>query len=444
MRRTSARRQLVVVLFLGAILAAVELLSRAGLSVLERRGVGYQPLVADRLSARHRGLLEDLLAGRPSLFQHDAVLGWTLRPGFRSELCTIGPDGRRRDPARPAPVASAVRVATFGDSFTFGGDVADRYAYPEALARLDAGLEVENFGVPAYGLDQAFLRYQREGRPTQPQIVVIGFMSENIFRNVNVFRPFYRPPSQVPLAKPRYRPRQPRQAGQADLTLVENPLPRLEDYRRLLARPAETLAQLGRHDHFYRTQIHAGAFDRSAAVRLAKLAWEQIGPGTGIERRGYYDIDGEAFRVTTGLFTAFYEMALHDGAQPVILIFPERGDLDRWRSTHTKRYTPLLQFLATKGYRVVDAMTALDAAGKELPADAIIPSHLTPLANQRVAEHLLEQLRGFGLVAEDGGSALCGAGETPEECQASPEGRNTNAGRLIRGALPSAIFSPSP
>ena len=94
-------------------------------------------------------------------------------------------------------------------------------------------------------------------------------------------------------------------------------------------------------------------------------------------------------------------MALRDGAQPVILIFPERGDLDRWRSTHTKRYTPLLQFLAAKGYRVVDAMTALDtadAAGNEHPVDDLIPAHSSPLANQLVAEYLLGRLRGFGLV----------------------------------------------
>jgi hypothetical protein len=283
-------------------------------------------------------------------------------------------------------------VATFGDSFTFGGDVADRYAYPEVLARLDAALEVDNFGVPAYGLDQAFLRYQREGRPTHPRVVVIGFLSENIFRNVSVFRPFYRPPSQLPFAKPRYLP------GQPGPTLVENPLPRLEDYRRLLARPAETLAQLGRHDYFYQTRLRAGAFDGSAAVRLVKLAREQLLPDTGIVRRGYYDSDSEAFRVTTALFTEFYEMALRDGAQPVILVFPERGELERWRSTHTKRYTPLLRFLATKGYRVVDALTALDAAGNERSVNDLIPAHLSPLANQRVAEYLLARLRGFGLV----------------------------------------------
>jgi hypothetical protein len=217
-------------------------------------------------------------------------------------------------------------------------------------------------------------------------------MSENIFRDVSVFRPFYRPPSQLPFAKPRYLP------GSPDLTLVENPLPRLADYRRLLARPAETLAQLGRHDYFYQTGLHAGALDRSATVRLLKLAREQLLPGTGIVRRGYYDTDSEAFRVTAGLFTAFYEMARRDRAQPVILVFPERGDLERWRSTHTKRYTPLLKFLAGKGYRVVDAMTALEAAGNEHPADELIPAHFTPLANQLLAECLLEQLRGFGLV----------------------------------------------
>jgi hypothetical protein len=246
MRRTPARRQLVVALFLGAILAAVELISRAGLSILERRGVEYQPLVADRLSAEHRGLLENFLAGRPSLFQHDAVLGWTLRPGFRSELCTIGLDGRRRDPERPEPIAPTVRVAAFGDSFTFGGDVADRYAYPEVLARLDAGLEVENFGVP-----------RLRPRPGVPALSA---------------------------------------GGQADT-------------------PA--------------------------------------GRGHRLHVREY---------------------------------LPRR---ERVR-THTKRYTPLLRFLATKGYRVVDAMTALDAAGNEHPVDDLIPAHLSPLANQLVAEYLLE------------------------------------------------------
>ncbi|HXM70019.1 MAG TPA: SGNH/GDSL hydrolase family protein, partial [Thermoanaerobaculia bacterium] len=180
------RRRLVAALFLAGVAASVELLSRGGLSMLELRGVEYRPILVDGLSVAHRQALADLLAGRPSLIQHDAVLGWSLRPGFRSSLCTIDADGLRRDRERPPPVAPAVRVAIFGDSFTFGGDVADRYAYPEAMARRDARIAIANYGVPGYGLDQAFLRYQRDGRANHPQVVVIGFMSENINRDLSV------------------------------------------------------------------------------------------------------------------------------------------------------------------------------------------------------------------------------------------------------------------
>jgi hypothetical protein len=383
------RRRLVAALFLAGLAASVELLSRAGLSLLERRGVEYRPILVDDLSAAHRRALADLLAGRPSLIQHDAVLGWSLRPGFRTSMCTIDADGLRRDRERPPPVAPAVQVATFGDSFTFGGDVADRYAYPEALARRDARIAVANYGVPGYGLDQAFLRYQRDGRANHPQVVVISFMSENIYRDLSVFRPFYLPTSLLPFAKPRYLP------GEHEPWLLANPLPRLADYRDLLTRPAETLPRLGQHDFYYHTRPRAGPFDRSAAVRLAKLAGEQLGPG---RRSRFYAPDSEAFRVTTELFTAFYEMALRDGAQPVIVILPESSDLARWRSAGIKRYTPLLRFFARKRYHVVDAMAALDRAGRDRPIADLVPSHYSPLANQLVAEQLLQRLRALGLL----------------------------------------------
>lgn len=377
-------------LFVAGVATSVELLARAGLSLLEWRRVEYRPILVDELSVAHRAALADLLAGRPSLFKHDAVLGWSLQPGFRSSLCTIDANGLRRDRERPPPMALAVQVATFGDSFTFGGDVPDRDSYPEALARQDARIAVANYGVPAYGLDQAFLRYQQDGRAGHPQVVVIGFVSENIFRNVSVFRPFYLPTSLLPLAKPRYLP------GEHEPQLLANPLPRLDDYRDLLAHPAETLSRLGQHDFFYRTRPRAGPLDSSAAVRLVKLAGEELGPG---RRSSFYAADSEAFRVTTELFTAFYEMALRDGAKPVIVIFPERSDLIRWRSAGTKRYAPLLEFLARKGYHVVDAMAALDAAGRDRPITDLVPGHYTPLANQLVAEQLMRQLRALEIEA---------------------------------------------
>lgn len=387
MTRNLAVRLLARALFIVAVALVIEFLARGGLSVLERRGVRYQPILGDRLSAANRQAIEDFLAGRESAFQLDSVLGWTLRPGFRSPEVAVDAMGRRRASDRPPPESNAVRLAAFGDSFTFGGDVADRDSYPEALARLDPGIDVANYGVPAYGLDQVFLRYLKERKAARSQVVIIGYLSENICRNVGVFRPFYNPNTVFPLTKPRYLLDGP------GLRLLGNPLPTPESYRRLLANPAESLAELGRHDAFYRARPHAGPWDRSATVRLAKLAGAQTSPAS---RDGCYGF-GEALSITTRLFSLFYETALRDGAQPVILIFPTREEVAGWRSDRRKRYAPLLSFLGGKGYRFVDAMDVIDGAGRNLSIDELIPSHLSPLANTLVAEYLRQRLRSFGL-----------------------------------------------
>ena len=393
MTRKPAARLLARAFFVVAVALAVDLLARGGLSVLERRGVRYQPILGDRLSAANRQAIEDFLGGRESPFQLDSVLGWTLRPGFHSPKVTVDAGGRRRAPDRPAPESNAVRLAAFGDSFTFGGDVVDRDAYPEALARLDPGIDVANYGVPAYGLDQTFLRYLQERGAARPQVVILGYLSENICRDVSVFRPFYNPNTVFPLAKPRYL------LDGRGLRLFRNPLPTPESYRRLLASPADSLAELGRHDAYYRTRPHARPWDRSAAVRLVKLASAQL---SSTSRDGCYGA-GEAFSVTTRLFSLFYETALRDGAQPVILIFPTREEVAGWRSDRRKRYAPLLSFLGGKGYRVVDAMEVFDGAGRDLSTDELIPTHLSPLANTLVAEHLRQRLQGFGLIHTKGG-----------------------------------------
>jgi|CXWL01.1.fsa_nt_gi hypothetical protein len=371
-----------------AVALAVELLARAGLAVLAGRGVRYQPLLADELSVENRRAIEDFLAGRPSPFELDGVLGWTLRPGFHSPQVTVDAAGRRRAPDRPPPAANAVRVAAFGDSFTFGGDVVDRDALLEALARLDQGIDVANYGVPAYGLDQAFLRYVEEGRAARAQVVAIGYLSENICRNVSVFRPYYSPRTVFPLAKPRYR----QSAG--GLELLPNPLPTPESYRNLLAHPAATLAELGRHDAFYRSRPHVARWDGLATMRLLKLAAAQV---PNPSRDGCYG-DEEALTVTTGLFDLFYETVLRDGAQPIILIFPARDEVERWRRDHRKQYAPLLEVLDGKGYRFVDAMDVFDTTGRSLSTDELIPTHLSPLANTLVAVYLRQRLQIFGLI----------------------------------------------
>ncbi len=348
----------------------------------------YQPILADRLSAGNRQAIEAFLAGRESAFQLDA----RPRVDAPARLQLAGGHhrcrGRRRALDRPPPQKDALRLAAFGDSLHFRRRRGRPRRLPRGARAPRPGLDVANYGVPACGLDQAFLRYLQERAAARPQVVVIGYLSENICRSVSVFRPFYNPGTVFPLAKPRYL------LDGGGLSLFANRLASAEDYRRLLASPAETLAELGRHDAFYRSRPHAGPADSSATVRVLKLAASQL---ASTSSDGCYG-DDEALAVTTRLFDLFYETALADGAQPVILIFPTRDELAAWRSEGRKRYAPLLRFLAGKHYRVVDAMEVFDGAGRDRSIDELVPAHLSPLANTLVAEHLRQRLQSFGLI----------------------------------------------
>jgi len=118
----------------------------------------------------------------------DPVLGWTLKPdtdvfsyaGFDSA-------GARRD----SLADSVLKIFAYGDSFTFGEDVANDQTWPHHFGRR-MGTRVQNFGVPGYGPDQAVLRFKRHLEAEQiPDIAVLGVLSENIARVVNVYRHYY-------------------------------------------------------------------------------------------------------------------------------------------------------------------------------------------------------------------------------------------------------------
>jgi len=89
------------------------------------------------------------------------------------------------------PPHGTLRIAAFGDSFTYGSDVLLHESWAKRLATQDESLQILNFGVGAYGLDQAYLRYLQHKDRHHPHIVFIGYMSRNLERHVNVYRPFY-------------------------------------------------------------------------------------------------------------------------------------------------------------------------------------------------------------------------------------------------------------
>ena len=126
--------------------------------------------------------------------------GWTLRPGLRGVQAfpgkklssnTHGLRGAREYAYdRPSGIA---RVVVLGDSFTFGEDVDDAETWPHRLEEMLPATEVLNLGVHGYGHDQMLLYLEEEGLKYHPDLVVVGFLPDDMERNLVAFRDYAKP-----------------------------------------------------------------------------------------------------------------------------------------------------------------------------------------------------------------------------------------------------------
>ena len=358
-----------------------------GLALLHKtKGLSYNPNVS-ALTGNQKILLKRFLqTGRGAHVAQDSTLGWI-------PLAESNSAGMRDDREyEPDPPPHVLRIAAFGDSFTYGEDVALHETWEKRLTELAPSIEVLNYGVGAYGLDQAYLRYLQAGTHYKPQLVFIGYMSENIARNVNVFRPFYsRSYADVIFTKPRFI------VKNGNLRLLKNPVATLKDHEHFLLHDSATLATLGESDFHYQANYSRGPLDFLATVRLAKLVWYVMENKRHsiFDRDGMYDTRSEAYEVTVKIFDAFYSKALENGAFPVILVFPDLNDQQRSRQKKDRRYAPLLSYFAAKRYRFIDMLTALEP---EEPKHTIAEltrasGHYSPLGNRIIANYILAQLK---------------------------------------------------
>ncbi len=240
-------KRLLLLIFFYLVLEGVCFL---GLFFLQNvRGIHYQPVSKTHLTEEERQIVKKLVEGKNQYFAHSPSLGWTIQPQGTFEIYKANSQGIRAEKDyESAPVAGVTRIAAFGDSFTHSDEVAFSDSWPQKLSSLNPDLEVLNFGVSGYGLDQAFLRFEKEGKQFHPKVVLICFLSENIARNVNVFRPFYGD-THFPFAKPRFL------LTKEEISLQPNPLSRLEDYTELLKNEKVILRKLSPKEEGVKSQL---------------------------------------------------------------------------------------------------------------------------------------------------------------------------------------------
>jgi hypothetical protein len=356
------RRALLTV---GAVVLADVLSS---LTWLREGRVGARPLppFGVQLDAEQEAVLARIETGdanpnRIAAFDRD--LGWCVRPGAVSAAgdVHIQASGVRglREYADLAPVG-ALRLACFGDSFTFGDEVQDSFTFQAFLESLAPSVEALNLGVPAYGTDQALLRLRRDGIHGA-RVVVVGLLLENIGRNVNRYRPLWTPRTLALFAKPRYV------VEGGALVLVPQPFEEGRDFARAV-RSGAVLGLLAEHEYWRdRPAVWTGRWSSIGRLAAGWFAYRARSP-----RRMWLDSGGEPRRVTLALLDAFRESALAQGAEHVlVLVFPMRKELAAFREAGRAYWSGLPDELAARGLDALDLAPALaeeDARCEQDPA----------------------------------------------------------------------------
>lgn len=302
-----------------------ELVTRA-FSVHDTKGIvignaGLLPLNWEDVVAHQSEILQKM-SGSPPYLVYDELLGWTVSPNRSSE------DGRYfsslegvRSPRLGmafADFSSNYRIALVGDSFTFCVKVSFEESWGHQLElKLGDKFQVLNFGVPGYGVDQAYLRYKRDVRPWKPDIVVMAFISDDLIRTLNVYS--FLSGTIGPFAKPRFI------SKDKQLVALNVPTPR----------PDEIFSKKSIHDLpfiDYDRYYHWTEWERPN-WRYLQLSYlfrlmTTLYPVREAPREETSDVVMEA--VSSEIVRSFIQLARADGSIPIVVFFPLRDDLENY------------------------------------------------------------------------------------------------------------------
>lgn len=425
-----------------AIIAALTVGATEGLAYLtirlSRSHVAEEMRTTRAIFSEQSDRIRSLIAPDTSrMLTIDSVLGWRYRAGHRDEANTINVQGlraARQYSAHRRP--GIIRVAAFGDSFVYGSEVVDSAAWPAIMEQLFPRLEVPNYGVGGYGVDQAYLRFCAEGSGLAPDIVVIGFTTDDLRRVVNVYRRFISN-RELPLVKPRFG-----LDAMGHLTLLPVPLTRVADYGHYLRAPRDIIA-LGKNDYWYQGLIYRNPlYDYSATVRLLTnlgLAFHRRYLAQDrLIRNGEFAANSTAFRIQVALFEKFAAAVRSVGARPIVVILPDRESVAKARQGRRTVLAPLAQALAARGLEHIDVTQAfVGEASGDVPGWFMSGGHYSPTGNYVVARWLGRELMKRALSGE---ATRCCATATPPGREGRPKGPE----RSVQTHLPGSALGVRP
>ena len=351
---------------------------------------------------------------------YDPELGWTRRPNSQGTESTgsigsissdykqvsyrINDMGARENPGHEHLPAV---ISTYGDSFVFSRQVYDDETWQWNLSKLTQ-TNVLNFGVGNFGLDQSFLRLQREYDNNLTKLVIMGVVPETIVRVLGVWRHYYEHGNTFAF-KPRYV------TSSNGLRLIPNLIDKPTKFLDL----HKYIDEIRTNDYFYHRKfkrnmlsfpyglsfvrrpqrhfslIYALLLDKlySAMGQSSSRAWELILRDNQQYCVSLYN-DIEVVELLSLIVQEFVKFAKQKGFTPIFLLMPYRTDLEYFRTYGTSYYAEFLK-------NISDVVETIDLTEKLLDTTETIYTndyyggHLNALGNQIVATELNNLLRQY-------------------------------------------------
>jgi len=329
----------------------------------------------------------------------DWEIGW-LPPA--SELSAAG---YRRAPAGAGLALPCLSL--YGDSFTFGSEVAPEAAWGNVLTER-LGCRVDNYGVPGYGTDQAYLYFRRQHQQAvdKAPVVILTHLSENIVRNITQDLSLL---YQFDLAlKPRFV-----RTGAGHLRLLQMPHITPQDYQAYVRNMAQFLPEdyllparsaLSKRRLFFPYSLTVPSVLTYKRLYASLLFYALPVPPWFAE---LYEPDhpSQALQVTHDILMHFVTEAQHYGKHPCIFILPTARDFVHFRRTGHWTYANLLTLLQQSGVAqainlgppLLAKMQEGDLCAYFCTTRATESGHYTVQGNRILAEVVQEVLVQLGL-----------------------------------------------
>jgi hypothetical protein len=337
----------------------------------------------ETVALHHRQLL-DQTAGFLSYLVYDDLTGWTLGPDRQRTIGRHWPvpywsssEGIRapHEGVSFTQLGEKTRITLVGDSFAFADEVTYEDSWGDRLDKaLGSEFQVLNFGVPAYGVGQAYMRYEKDARKWNPKVVIFGFISDDLGRTMNVYAFLAFPGWDIPFSKPRFIIQD---GALTNINVPPLPPDAIFSRQSISALPFLEYERAYKPSDWQERLYHLSY--------LARFFISRFHPWSGVSP----DVSDEAVvSVNAAILKAFVRSAEQAGIIPLLVYFPMKAELE-----NPSESLPIGKgALQQAGLAYTDTTSCLLEVD---PPDRFVQSgrHYSPQGNAAVAKCLLNVVR---------------------------------------------------